>query len=306
VPAQTLSRLNEGAPGHHGRLLPAPAPPSPARPSGCTGRGRPALPLDCRPRPIGSLTRFHFHVPDDTALPSPIRPPAGGYDAGYYGLRLGGLPSPRTWPRFQGRARRLPRTGAGMRDAPGDLLPGDARGSSGLDRGLPRPPAANGRSCRSSGSSRRPAAGPGRHAVLTRPGPPGVGDGRRHGRGETIDLPGRQPPHQSNAVTKAPHPDDHRRSYPVPDWLVALPSEQAVVDATPRSSSAPAARPGIDLPTDGELYRFDVINPSGHERHDRVFHPAHGRHHVRRRALDRRGVSPAHSPMGFRRKPAGS
>ena len=49
-------------------------------------------------------------------------------------------------------------------------------------------------------------------------------------------------------------------SYPVPDWLNALPSEQAVVDAT-RVVFDIQRRAGIDLPTDGELYRFDVNHP---------------------------------------------
>lgn len=49
-------------------------------------------------------------------------------------------------------------------------------------------------------------------------------------------------------------------SYPVPDWLAALPSEQAVVDAT-RVVFAAQRDAGIDLPTDGELYRFDVNHP---------------------------------------------
>ncbi len=49
-------------------------------------------------------------------------------------------------------------------------------------------------------------------------------------------------------------------SYPVPDWLAALPSEQAVVDAT-RVIFDSQRQAGIDLPTDGELYRFDVNHP---------------------------------------------
>lgn len=49
-------------------------------------------------------------------------------------------------------------------------------------------------------------------------------------------------------------------SYPVPDWLVALPSEQSVVDAT-RVIFDTQRQAGIDLPTDGELYRFDVNHP---------------------------------------------
>jgi len=49
-------------------------------------------------------------------------------------------------------------------------------------------------------------------------------------------------------------------SYPVPDWLAALPSEQAVMDAT-RVLFASQRQSGIDLPTDGELYRFNKDHP---------------------------------------------
>src|SRR6266705_244600 len=49
-------------------------------------------------------------------------------------------------------------------------------------------------------------------------------------------------------------------SYPVPDWLAALPSEQALLDAT-RVVFNLQRQAGIELPTDGELYRFDVNHP---------------------------------------------
>src|SRR4051794_39460573 len=49
-------------------------------------------------------------------------------------------------------------------------------------------------------------------------------------------------------------------SYPVPDWLAALPSDQARLDAT-RVVFDIQRQAGIDLPTDGELYRFDVNDP---------------------------------------------
>jgi len=45
-------------------------------------------------------------------------------------------------------------------------------------------------------------------------------------------------------------------SYPVPDWLAAAPSEQALTDAT-RVVLATQEHAGIDLVCDGELYRFD-------------------------------------------------
>ena len=49
-------------------------------------------------------------------------------------------------------------------------------------------------------------------------------------------------------------------SYPVPDWLAALPSEQALADAT-RVVIGIQEQAGIDLVCDGELYRFDVNHP---------------------------------------------
>ena len=49
-------------------------------------------------------------------------------------------------------------------------------------------------------------------------------------------------------------------SYPVPDWLIAAPSEQALVDAT-RVVIDTQQQAGIDLVCDGELYRFDINHP---------------------------------------------
>jgi 5-methyltetrahydropteroyltriglutamate--homocysteine methyltransferase len=49
-------------------------------------------------------------------------------------------------------------------------------------------------------------------------------------------------------------------SYPVPDWLAAAPSEQALVDAT-RVVIHVQEHAGIDLVADGELYRFDINHP---------------------------------------------
>ncbi len=49
-------------------------------------------------------------------------------------------------------------------------------------------------------------------------------------------------------------------SYPLPAWLVSSPSEEAVVDAT-RVVFNTQRQAGIDLPTDGELYRFDPDHP---------------------------------------------
>ena len=49
-------------------------------------------------------------------------------------------------------------------------------------------------------------------------------------------------------------------SYPVPDWLAAAPSEQALADTT-RVVLATQELAGIDLVCDGELYRFDPNHP---------------------------------------------
>jgi len=49
-------------------------------------------------------------------------------------------------------------------------------------------------------------------------------------------------------------------SYPVPDWLAAAPSEQALIDAT-RVVIDTQEQAGIDLVCDGELSRFDVNHP---------------------------------------------
>ncbi|MEW6688915.1 MAG: cobalamin-independent methionine synthase II family protein [Pseudomonadota bacterium] len=49
-------------------------------------------------------------------------------------------------------------------------------------------------------------------------------------------------------------------SYPLPDWLAAAPSEQALADAT-RVVLHTQERAGIDLVCDGELYRFDPNHP---------------------------------------------
>ena len=63
-------------------------------------------------------------------------------------------------------------------------------------------------------------------------------------------------------------------SYPVPDWLINNPSEQALADAT-RVVLHTQEHAGIDVVCDGELYRFDP-EPSRNQRHDRVFRAADG------------------------------
>ncbi len=91
-------------------------------------------------------------------------------------------------------------------------------------------------------------------------------------------------------------------SYPVPDWLAALPSEQAVIDAT-RVVFGLQRQAGIDLPTDGELYRFDVNHPDTNGMIEYFIRPMAGISSVVGRSVGEEFQR--HSPMGFRRKPAG-
>ena len=91
-------------------------------------------------------------------------------------------------------------------------------------------------------------------------------------------------------------------SYPVPDWLVALPSEQAIVDAT-RVVIGIQRQAGIDLPTDGELCRFDVSHPDTNGMIDYFVRPLRGVRaevgHSAWRAFRQQ------QSMGFRARPAG-
>ena len=91
-------------------------------------------------------------------------------------------------------------------------------------------------------------------------------------------------------------------SYPVPDWLVALPGEQAVIDAT-RVVFDLQRQAGIDVPTDGELYRFDVNHPDTNGMIEYFIRPMAGISPAAGRSVTE-GFS-RHQPMGFRRKPAG-
>ena len=91
-------------------------------------------------------------------------------------------------------------------------------------------------------------------------------------------------------------------SYPVPDWLAALPSEQAVLDAT-RVVFGIQRDAGIDLPTDGELYRFDINHPDTNGMIDYFVRPMRG---VRADVGRADGEAfAARSVMKFRAKPAG-
>ena len=91
-------------------------------------------------------------------------------------------------------------------------------------------------------------------------------------------------------------------SYPVPEWLAALPSEQARLDAT-RVVFNIQRQAGIDLPTDGELYRFDVNHPDTNGMIEYFIRPMGGVRSQIGRADAEAFVKKA--SMQFRRKPAG-
>src|SRR4051794_40041640 len=90
-------------------------------------------------------------------------------------------------------------------------------------------------------------------------------------------------------------------SYPMLEWLAALPSEQALLDAT-RVVFDVQRQAGIDLPTDGELYRFDVNHPDTNGMIEYFVHKFGGV----RRDVGRADTNlfRAKTEMRFRRKPA--
>jgi 5-methyltetrahydropteroyltriglutamate--homocysteine methyltransferase len=91
-------------------------------------------------------------------------------------------------------------------------------------------------------------------------------------------------------------------SYPVPDWLAALPSEQARLDAT-RVVFDIQRQAGIDLPTDGELYRFDINHPDTNGMIEYFIRPMGGIRSALGRS-DHESFAKKQT-MKFRRKPAG-
>jgi 5-methyltetrahydropteroyltriglutamate--homocysteine methyltransferase len=89
-------------------------------------------------------------------------------------------------------------------------------------------------------------------------------------------------------------------SYPIPHWLVASPSEQALIDAT-RVVLHTQERAGIDLVCDGELYRFDVNHPETNGMIDYFVRPLAGmRAAIGFQELQDYRNQPG---MGFRAKP---
>jgi 5-methyltetrahydropteroyltriglutamate--homocysteine methyltransferase len=91
-------------------------------------------------------------------------------------------------------------------------------------------------------------------------------------------------------------------SYPVPDWLPALPSQQALRDATAVVFHTQELA-GIDLVADGELYRFDVNHPDTNGMIDYFIRPLAGV----RAAVSREELRQFHEQAGmrYRSEPAG-
>jgi len=90
-------------------------------------------------------------------------------------------------------------------------------------------------------------------------------------------------------------------SYPVPQWLMAHPGEQALKDATAVVMHLQELA-GIDLVVDGELYRFDPNHPETNGMIDYFVRPMDGI----RTELQRSDIELFHSQthLGFRRRPA--
>jgi 5-methyltetrahydropteroyltriglutamate--homocysteine methyltransferase len=89
-------------------------------------------------------------------------------------------------------------------------------------------------------------------------------------------------------------------SYPVPDWLVALPSEEALIDAT-RVVIHIQEQAGIDLVCDGELSRFDVNHPETNGMIEYFVRPMAGIRTAMR--FDELVAFRAQRGMGFRARP---
>ena len=92
-------------------------------------------------------------------------------------------------------------------------------------------------------------------------------------------------------------------SYPVPDWLVANPSEQALMDAT-RVVIGTQEQAGVDVVCDGELYRFDINHPETNGMIEYFVRPMDGI--TQRFSFDDLIAYRAKSGMKFRTRPPGT
>ena len=90
-------------------------------------------------------------------------------------------------------------------------------------------------------------------------------------------------------------------SYPIPQWLVAHPSDQGLSDATAVVLHMQELA-GIDLPVDGELYRFNPDHPETNGMIEYFVQPMDGiRSTIRRSDIE---LFRSQSHLGFRRRPA--
>jgi 5-methyltetrahydropteroyltriglutamate--homocysteine methyltransferase len=92
-------------------------------------------------------------------------------------------------------------------------------------------------------------------------------------------------------------------SYPVPDWLVANPSEQALIDAT-RVVIDTQEQAGVDVVCDGELYRFDINHPETNGMIEYFVKPMDGI--TQRFSFDDLIAYRSSSGMKFRTRPPGT
>lgn len=92
-------------------------------------------------------------------------------------------------------------------------------------------------------------------------------------------------------------------SYPVPDWLVTSPSEQALSDAT-RVVIGVQEQAGIDVVCDGELYRFDIDHPETNGMIEYFVKPMDGI--TQRFSFEDLVAYRASSGMKFRTRPPGT
>lgn len=91
-------------------------------------------------------------------------------------------------------------------------------------------------------------------------------------------------------------------SYPVPEWLLAMPSQQGLIDAT-RVVFKTQEMAGVDVVVDGELYRWDINHPDTNGMIDYFIRPMQGiRSEVTRSDI---GEFSRQEGMGFRVAPAG-
>src|SRR5262245_44709780 len=89
-------------------------------------------------------------------------------------------------------------------------------------------------------------------------------------------------------------------SYPLPDWLLNAPTEQAVIDAT-RVVIHTQEKAGIDLVCDGELSRFNVNHPETNGMIEYFVHPMAGIRTAIR--FDELVAYRTQRGMGFRTRP---